>query len=128
MSDPSFLSLAEVLELHEISLHLYGGTSGIRDAGGLESAVEQPKNTFYYGHGDLFDIAAAYAFHIAQAQACLDGNKRTAVAAALMFLKLNGVGTVFDQCAIYRLMIAIAERRAGKAELASLFREGNPAQ
>lgn len=122
MSDPSFLSLAEVQELHEISLQRYGGARGVRDAGGLEAAVEQPKHTYHYGHGDLFDVAAAYAFHIAQAQACVDGNKRTAVAAALVFLKLNGVSAVFDQWEIYRMMIAIAEKRAGKSQLAEFFR------
>ena len=82
----------------------------------------QPKNTFYYGAGELFDVAAAYAFHIAQAQACLDGNKRTGVAAALMFLKLNGVTTVYDPWKIHEHMIAIAERRSGKTELAGFLR------
>ena len=62
MSEPSFLTFAEVLVLHERSIARYGGTRGLRDQGGLESAVEQPKNTFYYGNGDLFDIGAAYAF------------------------------------------------------------------
>lgn len=122
MSEPSFLTFAEVLRLHERSLARYGGSTGIRDRGGVEGAVEQPKQTYYYGNGDLYDIAAAYAFHISQAQAFIDGNKRTAVAAALMFLQLNGVRAVFDQWEIYRHMIAIAERRSGKAELAAFFR------
>lgn len=52
---------------------------GIRDSGGLSSAVGQPLNDYFYGQADLFAIAAAYAFHIAQAQAFLDGNKRTAI-------------------------------------------------
>ena len=123
MSEPSFLTLAEVHELHEMSLQRYGGAGGVRDIGGLEAAVEQPKHTYCYGHGDLFDIAAAYAFHIAQAQACIDANKRTAVAAALIILKMNGVTAIFDQWEIYRMMIAIAEKRAGKSELAELFRK-----
>jgi death-on-curing protein len=96
---------------------------GIRDAGGLEAAVNQPLNIYYYGRGDLFDIAAGYAFHIAEAQAFLDGNKRTAVAAALNFLALNGVETVFDSRALYDAMIAIAEKRIGKADLARLLRD-----
>jgi death-on-curing family protein len=112
VSDPSFLTLDEVLLLHEISLTQFGGSTGIRDEGGLESAVEQPKNTYFYGGGDLFDVAAAYAFHIAQAQAFLDGNKRTAVAAALNFLRGNGVAFKLDRWELYRHMIAIAERRS----------------
>lgn len=104
MSEPSFLALEEVLELHHISLARYGG-------------------------GDLFDVAATSAFHIAQAPACLDGNKRTAVAAALMFLKVNGVGQAFDQGKFYEQMIATAERRSGKVELAAFWRKaGSEAQ
>jgi prophage maintenance system killer protein len=68
------------------------------------------------------DIAAAYAFHIAEAQAYLDGNKRTAVGAALTFLNSNGVSTSADSMPIYDVMIAIAERRAGKPELAEVLR------
>jgi death-on-curing protein len=114
--------MPEVLRLHTMSLERYGGLAGLRDPGALEAAVEQPKNTYFYGRGDLFDIAAAYAFHIAQAQACIDGNKRTAVAAALMFLKVNRITTHYDQWEIHRHMLAIAERRSGKVELAALLR------
>ncbi len=83
---------------------------------------EQSQYTFHYGSGDLFDVAAAYAFHIAQAQACFDGNKRTAVAAAFLFLELNGIDTDFESVALYDAMIAIAERRMEKPELAQLLR------
>ena len=95
---------------------------GLRDRGGLEAAVHHPRNVYYYGQGDLFDIAAAYAFHIAEAQAFLDGNKRTAVAAALVFLELNGVHAFYDSVRLYDAMIAIAERRLDKTGLAVLFR------
>lgn len=122
MSEPTFLSFSEVETLHVLSIRRYGGTHGLRDRGGAEAAVEQPKNTYFYGGGDLFDIAAAYAFHIAQAQAFLDGNKRTAIGAALAFLERNAVTVVFDWTTLYDAMIAIAERRMGKPELSALFR------
>ena len=70
-----------------------------------------------------FAVAAAYAFHIAQAQAFLDGNKRTAIAAALTFLNLNGIATRGHGDEFYAAMIAIAERRLDKPGLAALFRE-----
>jgi len=92
----------------------------------VESAMGSAQNTFYYGQGDLFDVAAAYAFHLAQAQAFLDGNKRTAVAAAVTFLKINGVPAHGDseiELALYEAMIAIAEKRMDKAGLAAVFRE-----
>jgi len=80
------------------------------------------QNTFYYGNGDLCDIAATYAFHLAQAQAFLDGNKRPAVITALTFLELNGVIKTPTNIEIYDAMIAIAEKRLDKAGLAEMFR------
>lgn len=100
----------------------FGGTAGLRDRGLVESALGAAQNTYFYGGGDLCDIAAAYAFHIAEAQAFLDGNKRTAVAAALTFLRGNGGPDLVDDGTIYEAMIAIAERRLDKAGLAEVFR------
>lgn len=84
----------------------------------------QPEAAYFYGQGDLAAIAAAYAFHIAQNQPFLDGNKRTAMGSALTFLKLNGVApTNFDSDELYDAMIAIAEKRLDKAGLAEIFRK-----
>lgn len=84
----------------------------------------QPEAAYFYGQGDPAAIAAAYAFHIAQNQPFLDGNKRTAMGSALTFLKLNGVApTNFDSDELYDAMIAIAEKRLDKAGLAEIFRQ-----
>ncbi len=79
MIEPTFLSLEEVLTLHADQLERYGGAAGIRDLGLLESAVETPRATFdgEFLHDGLFAMAAAYAFHIAESQAFVDGNKRS---------------------------------------------------
>jgi death-on-curing protein len=122
VSEPFFLSFEDVQRLHVLSIERFGGLHGIRDQGGVEAAVEQPKNTFYYGGGDHFEVAAAYAFHIAQAQAFLDGNKRTGIAAALAFLERNNLKAVFDWEVLYQIMIDIAEKRCGKEALARVFR------
>ena len=92
MIDPIFLSVDDVLSLHADQLARYGGLPGVRDAGGLEAAVEMPRATFggEYLHADLFSMAAAYAFHIAESQAFVDGNKRAGLNAALVFLLMNG--------------------------------------
>ena len=83
----------------------------------------QPEVMYFYGQGDLFSIAAAYAFHIAQNQPFLDGNKRTGMGSALTFLELNGVDIEdFDDGPLYDAMIAIPERRLDKAGLAEVFR------
>lgn len=120
--EPEFLEFDEVLALHERSLRSHGGASGMRDEGLVRSAVAQPRNDYFYGQADLFGIAAAYAFHIAQAQAFFDGNKRTGLAAATAFLELNGINTEADQSALVDAMLAIAERRMDKAGLTALFR------
>jgi len=122
VSEPLFLSLAQVEELHERSIALYGGTLGLRDRNTLEAAVFHPHHVYHYGHGDLFEIAAAYCFHIAEAQAFLDGNKRTAASAALTFLRLNGISIRAEPTALHGAMIGVAERRQGKADIAALLK------
>lgn len=127
MTDPLFLSREEVIGIHRLSLQQHGGLDGLREPGLLDSALMQPEAAYYYGQGDLAAIAAAYAFHIAQNQPFLDGNKRTAMGSALTFLKLNGVApTNFDSDELYDAMIAIADRRLDKAGLAAVLRRQFP--
>jgi death-on-curing protein len=88
----------------------------------IESALASAKNTLFYANGDLFDVAASYAFHIAESQAFIDGNKRTGVAAALVFLALNGVYSQPPPWALYSAMIELAEKKITKTDLAGIFR------
>jgi death on curing protein len=122
MSEPIFLTRAQVEILHRLALEQHGGEDGVRDLHGLETAVIHPRHAHYYAQSDLFDVAAAYAFHVAESQAFLDGNKRTGMAAALAFLRLNGATVPQATDELYTAMIAIAERRMGKPELAALLR------
>jgi len=123
MSDPVFLTSEQVEGFHRRGLELYGGSDGIRDRSLFEEAVAQAQNVYWYAHGDLFDIAAAYCFHIAQAQAFVDGNKRTAVAAGLTFLKLNGIKTSAElTMPVYNALIEIAEHKLDRGGLAELLR------
>lgn len=128
MTDPVFLDVEDVLLIHEEQLPRYGGSPGIRDRGLLESAVAMPRATAggEFAHEDLFAMAAAYAFHIAQNQPFVDGNKRTGLLAALVFLDLNGVGVADPEERLYDAMIAIAERRLDKAGLAALLSDLAP--
>ena len=122
MSEPVFLTIEQVKTLHRLALDRHGGQDGVRDAATLESAVMHPCNVWLYGQGDLFDIAAAYAFHLAQAQAFIDGNKRTGMAAALVFLEGNDLSVPQSTDELHAAMIAVAERRLDKLGLAALFR------
>lgn len=123
MTDPVFLDVEDVLLVHEEQLPRYGGSSGIRDPNLLESAVATPRATAggEFLHESLFAMAAAYAFHIAQNQPFLDGNKRTGLLAAIVFLDLNGVAIADPEDRLYDAMIAIAERRLDKGGLAGLL-------
>lgn len=118
-----FLSLEDVLELHEMQLESYGGATGIRDSGLLESAVMMAQASFggAYVHKTIFEMAAAYAFHIAENQPFVDGNKRTALASALVFLDWHNVEINDPQEELYLAMIGLAQKTLDKTELAALL-------
>ena len=124
MADPIFMTRERVDALHRLSLEQHGGQDGLRNEHGLESALAQPMNMFAYGQGDLFDLAAAYAYHLAENQPFIDGNKRTAITTALFFLERNGINTSgITDAELYDAMIGIAEKRIDKAGLAAIFRK-----
>ncbi len=90
----------------------------------LESAIAMPLATFdnVFLHSSLFEMAAAYAYHIAENQPFLDGNKRTALASALVFLELNNVENFDPEMKLYDAMINIANKVIGKKEMADIFK------
>jgi death on curing protein len=122
--EPDFLEVEDVLTLHGDQLRLFGGSDGIRDRGALESAVATPRASFdgAFLHADLFEMAAAYAFHIAENQAFVDGNKRTALNAALVFLDLNGWIVSDPRGDLFNAMLGLADRSVSKPVLAKLLR------
>jgi death-on-curing protein len=118
-----FLGLETVLRFHAMSLELYGGAGGIRDRGLLESAIAQPLATFggEYLHTDVFEMAAAYLFHVVENHPFVDGNKRTGLFCALAFLEANDVPTDTTHD-LYELVISVAEGKLSKQEIAKAFR------
>ena len=126
MSDAEieFLDVEDVLEIHQTQLSFFGGLDGVRSMVALEAAVAVPQSSFggEHLHADIYEMAAAYAYHIAESQAFIDGNKRTGLHAALSFLRLNGVLTLDPEDRLGDAMIQIAEKRIDKAILASIFR------
>ena len=90
-AEPLFLSEETIQAFHAEQIRLFGGSDGLRDPAGFSSAVASPQNVWcYQPDATLFDLAAAYAYHISMSQAFVDGNKRTAMQAAIAFLKVNG--------------------------------------
>ncbi len=121
---PDFLTVEDVLLIHQDQVERYGGSADLRDAGLLASAVATAEAAFDGGylHKGLHEMAAAYLFHIVQNHPFADGNKRTGAAAALVFLDLNGVEVRADDDALADLVIAVASGRTGKAEVAEFLR------
>lgn len=125
MTEPRFLSPDDIFVIHEEQLEAFGGLHGLRDRGLLESAVMTPQASFggEYLHSFPFEMAAAYAFHIAENQPFLDGNKRTALSAAMVFLMDHGYEfTGEDDLTLYKAMISISDRTLDKYGFADLLK------
>lgn len=125
MADALFLTLAEVIQIHADQIHRYGGQAGVRDLGLLESALAQPEASFSgkWLHADHYEMAAAYSYHLCQNHPFIDGNKRTALAAALVFLELNGVSILDPRGRLTNAMFRIASGKMSKADFAKLLRK-----
>ena len=123
--DPLFLTLDEVLSLHDDQIRRYGGSGGVRDLGLLHSAMGSVSATFggAFLHETKFEMAAAYLYGICRNHPFLDGNKRTAVAAALTFLEMNGAEIDAEEEDFYELVIGVSEGRVTKAAVAVFFEE-----
>jgi len=116
--------MGEVLLILQDQIRRYGGAYGVRDIGLLSSALAMPSASFEgkFLHNDVYDQAAAYAFHICQNHPFIDGNKRTGLATALVFLSLNGIEIDDPDEALYKLMMNVSGKGTGKAEIADEFR------
>lgn len=125
METPRFLTLAEVLSTLQDQTTRYGGEFGVRDLGLVSSALAMPRTSFggHLLHGDLFGMAAAYAFYLCQNHPFVDGNKRVALASALVFLDLNGIRITDPEGTLYPLMVAVARGEKDKSEIAYTLRE-----
>src|SRR5882672_10235468 len=120
MKEPLFLRLNEIIEIHNDQIVRYGGLAGIRDRGLLQSAVAMPMSSFggQYLHPDLYEMAAAYLFHLVKNHAFVDGNKRVGTVAALVFLELNGVEVNADETEFEKLVLDVADNKSGKSAVA----------
>jgi death-on-curing protein len=116
--------MGEALLILQDQIRRYGGAYGVRDPDLLSSALAMPSATFEgkYLHRDLYEQAAAYAFHICQNHPFVDGNKRAALASALVFLALNGIELEDPKEELYQLMMNVCGKGKGKADIAAVFR------
>jgi len=124
--DPLFLTVEQVILINKDQVSRYGGIHGVLHPALLESAVNTPAQTMFgqFLHPDMFAMSAAYAFHICQNHPFHDGNKRTAVASALVFLRWNGVETLADQRDFEAHILGVATGTHSKDDIARLLRGG----
>lgn len=121
---PWFLTIDDVLETHAEQIARYGGGEGLRDAGLLESALAQPAAMFegQYLHADLFQMAGAYLYHLVKNHPFVDGNKRVALEAALLFLEINGHAVEATDEELVDLVLGTAQGQTTKPQIAEFLR------
>lgn len=119
-----FLSLDDIIESHQNQIDTYGGSHGIRDIGLLESAIAQPEASFggQYLHADIFEMAAAYIYHLVMNHPFVDGNKRVGLEAALIFLEINNENFKASDEELVDLVLKTTADQVGKREIADFFR------
>ncbi len=118
------LSVETVLEIHAKAIERFGGSDGVREQALLESAVAAPQASFggYSPFGDIVEVAAAYLFYLCRNHPFVDGNKRVALGACLVFLRLNGIAAPPDQEAWERLTLDIAASRLDREQATAALR------
>lgn len=121
--DIEFLVLEDVLGLHDELIRRYGGSSGLRDGGLLEAALAMPQAGFgsRYFHEFPHEMGAAYLFHLARNHAFIDGNKRVALASAILFFKINRVAYAISEKEAAELTLAAAGGQIDKGAVAEFF-------
>jgi death-on-curing protein len=129
LTEPVFLALDEVIEIHHDQIKRYGGQPGLRDIELLKSAIAMPAASFGgdYLHRDIYGMAAAYLFHLVRNHPFIDGNKRTGAVVSVVFLMMNGVELKADEESFLQIILSTAEGKTDKAEVAEFFRKNTPA-
>lgn len=125
MTECTFLSLSEVLEIHQDQITRYDGSLGVRDLELLKSALGMPSASFggEYLHTDIYEMTAAYLFHIVKNHPFIDGNKRVGAVAALVFLALNGYDFTAPQEKFADFVLSVAKGELDKADVTLFIRK-----
>ena len=116
-----WLDRRDVEAIHAAQVMEFGGLQGLRDEGGLESAIARPRNLAAYEHPDLCRLAAAYAFGVCRNHPFVDGNKRTAFVSAAVFLEINGRILTASEEDVVMTFLTLAAGELGEQELGRWF-------
>lgn len=128
--NPKFLTTHQVLALHQLQIDQFGGSPGLKNESLLLSAVGQPESGIgdVYFHKDLYEMAAAYLFHLVKNHAFNDGNKRIAALTASVFLQVNGFTITADEEDFEKLVLNAAQSVLSKDQIAEFFRKNTISQ
>ncbi|MBF0379343.1 MAG: type II toxin-antitoxin system death-on-curing family toxin [Desulfamplus sp.] len=116
-----FLYKTEVINIQKRLIKEFGGINGLRDEGALESALASAENRAYYENADIATCAATYAYHITQAHAFFDGNKRIAAAVSEIFAEINGLKLNATNDQIVDLFLSIASGEKSRDDVEHIF-------
>ena len=119
MKEPHWLTRSECLLLHDMMVEQYGGCSGIRDEGLLDSALARPQQLHHYGESTMPEMAAAYAAGIVKNHPFLDGNKRTGFMMGAGFLERNGYEFFASEVEVVLRTLALAAGEMTEADYAA---------
>ena len=126
-AEPRWLTETTLLAIHAQQVERFGGAHGVLDQNVVLSALARPRQRWSYDQSaDLADLAAAYLVGFARSQGFNDGNKRTGLACALVFLALNDAPLHVDGAELYAITMRVATNQAGDTEIAAYLRERLP--
>ena len=124
--EPRWITYEQAIAIHSRQLRRFGGAPGLRDEGMLRSALERPINKWRYEQSDMAELAAAYAFGLAKNHAFVDGNKRIAFMAMMVFLRKNGIRFAPDQAQATAMILALAAGEVTEPSLARWIGDNLP--
>ena len=128
MNEPRWITYEQAIAIHSRQLRRFGGAPGLRDEGMLRSALERAINKWRYEQPDMAELAAAYAFGLAKNHAFVDGNKRIAFMAMIVFLRKNGIPFAPDQAAATAIILSLAAGEVSEESLTRWIRDNWPSE
>jgi death-on-curing protein len=126
--EPLWITYEQAIAIHGRQLRRFGGASGLRDEGMLRSALDRPINKWTYERAEFPELAAAYAYGLAKNHAFVDGNKRIAFMAMMVFLRKNGVAFAPDPAQATKIILALAAGEVSEESLTRWIRDNWPSQ
>lgn len=124
--EPRWVTYEQAIAIHSRQLRRFGGAPGMRDEGLLRSALQRPQDKWHYEQAELHVLAAAYAFGLAKNHPFVDGNKRIAFMAMVIFLRKNEIAFNPDPAHATAIIMSLAAGEVSEESLARWIRDNWP--